>query len=100
MRSAGPKPSNEREPLAGLVERVTFHNADSGFSVLRIKVRGRRDLVTVLGAHPTGGGGYCEEVRIGFPREAVREGVTGTAPRYQSASSPSQRTWSVGLSQR
>jgi exodeoxyribonuclease V alpha subunit len=31
------------------VERVTFHNADSGFCVLRIKARGHRDLVTVIG---------------------------------------------------
>jgi len=37
------------EALAGLVERVTFHNADSGFCVLRVKARGQRDLVTVVG---------------------------------------------------
>jgi exodeoxyribonuclease V alpha subunit len=36
--------------LAGLVERVTFHSAESGFCVLRVKVRGHRDLVTVLGS--------------------------------------------------
>src|SRR6204780_233964 len=53
MQSAGLKPSNARAPLAGLVERVTFHNADSGFCVLCIKVRGHRDLVTVLGAAPS-----------------------------------------------
>ena len=39
-----------REPLSGLVERVTFHSAETGFCVLRVKVRGHRDLVTVLGA--------------------------------------------------
>ena len=43
-------PLVEREALAGLVERVTFHNADNGFCVLRVKVRGQRDLVTVIGA--------------------------------------------------
>jgi hypothetical protein len=32
--------------LAGLVERVTFHNAENGFCVLRAKARGHRDLVT------------------------------------------------------
>ena len=42
--------AEQREPLAGLVERVTFHNADTGFAVLRVKVRGHRDLVTVLGS--------------------------------------------------
>src|SRR3954463_1107957 len=45
-----PAPLVEREALAGLVERVTFHNPDSGFCVLRVKVRGQRDLVTVVGA--------------------------------------------------
>jgi hypothetical protein len=32
--------SATREVLAGLVERVTFHNAENGFCVLRIKARG------------------------------------------------------------
>ena len=41
--------SSAQEVLAGLVERVTFHNADTGFCVLRIKARGHRDLVTVVG---------------------------------------------------
>ena len=36
------------ENLAGLVERVTFHNEENGFCVLRLKARGRRDLVTVV----------------------------------------------------
>jgi exodeoxyribonuclease V alpha subunit len=39
-----------REPLSGLVERITFHSAETGFCVLRVKVRGHRDLVTVLGS--------------------------------------------------
>jgi len=37
------------EALAGLVERVTFHNRENGFCVLRVKARGHRDLVTVVG---------------------------------------------------
>lgn len=41
--------SSPTEVLAGLVERVTFHNAENGFCVLRVKVRGQRDLVTVVG---------------------------------------------------
>src|SRR3982075_60761 len=43
-----PTRSNQ-EVLAGLVERVTFHNAESGFCVLRVKARGHRDLITVVG---------------------------------------------------
>jgi exodeoxyribonuclease V alpha subunit len=38
-----------QEVLAGVVERVTFHNAENGFCVLRIKARGHRDLVTIVG---------------------------------------------------
>ncbi|MCC6006793.1 MAG: ATP-dependent RecD-like DNA helicase [Rhodobacteraceae bacterium] len=37
------------EVLAGLVERVTFHNPENGFCVLRVKARGHRDLVTTIG---------------------------------------------------
>ena len=40
--------SSDGEILAGLVERVTFHNPENGFCVLRTKVRGHRDLVTVV----------------------------------------------------
>jgi exodeoxyribonuclease V alpha subunit len=42
--------NTERAPLSGLVERVTFHSAETGFCVLRVKVRGQRDLVTVIGS--------------------------------------------------
>jgi exodeoxyribonuclease V alpha subunit len=40
------------ETLAGSVERVTFHNADNGFAVLKVQTRGKRDLVTVVGHTP------------------------------------------------
>ena len=43
-----PEPSAQ-EVLAGLVERVTYHNAENGFCVLRAKARGHRDVVTVVG---------------------------------------------------
>src|SRR5580700_6926349 len=41
--------SSTQEVLAGFVERVTFHNSENGFCVLRAKARGHRDLVTVIG---------------------------------------------------
>src|SRR5271169_4543912 len=45
-----PQPKLSRqEVLAGPIERVTFHNEESGFCVLRIKARGHRELVTVIG---------------------------------------------------
>jgi hypothetical protein len=43
-----PEPSIQ-EVLAGLVERVTYHNAENGFCVLRARARGHRDVVTVVG---------------------------------------------------
>ncbi len=37
------------ESLSGLIERVTFFNEDTGFSVVKVKVNGQREPVTVLG---------------------------------------------------
>ena len=39
--------------LAGLIERVVFHNPDNGFCVLRVKARGHRDLQAVVGRVPS-----------------------------------------------
>jgi len=47
--TAQPTEVHRTEVLAGSIERVTFHSAESGFCVLRIKARGHRDLVTVVG---------------------------------------------------
>jgi exodeoxyribonuclease V alpha subunit len=35
--------------LNGQIERITFSNEESGFTIAKVKVRGRRDLVTVVG---------------------------------------------------
>ena len=48
--TAGPS-SPALDQVSGLVERVTFHNDDSGFCVLRLQVKGERDLVTLF-VHP------------------------------------------------
>src|SRR5215203_3240903 len=37
------------EALAGTVERVTYHNADNGFAVLKVQTRGKCDLITLVG---------------------------------------------------
>jgi hypothetical protein len=45
-----PEPEkSSQDVLAGLIERVTYHNAETGFCVLRTKARGHRDVVTVVG---------------------------------------------------
>jgi len=41
------------ETLAGLIERVTFFNEENGFSVLKVKVRGHHEPVTVVGSLPS-----------------------------------------------
>ncbi len=40
------------DTLTGVVERVTYFNAETGYSVLRLNVRGQADLVTVVGTLP------------------------------------------------
>ena len=35
--------------LNGQIERITFANEENGFTIAKVKVRGRRDLVTVVG---------------------------------------------------
>jgi Holliday junction resolvasome RuvABC DNA-binding subunit len=44
-----PPDLSTQEVLAGLIERVTYHNEENGFCVLRIKARSHRELVTVIG---------------------------------------------------
>ncbi len=38
------------EYLRGVTERITYSNDDTGFSVIKIKVKGYADLVTVVGS--------------------------------------------------
>src|SRR5712691_10686640 len=70
------------EQLTGAVERVTFHSEETGFCVLRVKVRGHRDLVTVVGTAATitpgeyieGQGGWVTDRTHGlqFKTQALR----------------------------
>src|SRR5215212_3132695 len=57
FRPAQQNASRPVEVLAGTVERVTFHNAESGFAVLKVQTRGKRDLITVVGHAPVIGAG-------------------------------------------
>jgi exodeoxyribonuclease V alpha subunit len=53
MGASSPATDTATEEIAGLVERVTYFNEESGYAVLRVKVRGHRDQVTVLGSVPS-----------------------------------------------
>ncbi|HZA94381.1 MAG TPA: ATP-dependent RecD-like DNA helicase, partial [Gemmatimonadales bacterium] len=57
LRPAQSHESIPLEALAGTVERVTYHNAENGFCVLKVQVRGKRDLVVVVGHTPSVGAG-------------------------------------------
>ena len=37
------------EAISGVVERITFHNEDSGYAVLRVRVPKNRDIITIVG---------------------------------------------------
>lgn len=54
MQPPSPAPP---ESLSGLVERVTFFNEENGFAVLRVRVKGHRDEVTVVGSLPAANAG-------------------------------------------
>ena len=47
-----PAAPDQFDQVAGLVERVTFHNGENGFCVLRLQVKGERELVTLIGHTP------------------------------------------------
>src|SRR3954451_1739104 len=57
VRPAQIERSTPVEALAGTIERVTFHNEENGFCVLKVQARGKRDLVTVVGHAPAIGAG-------------------------------------------
>jgi exodeoxyribonuclease V alpha subunit len=56
------------EQLTGVIERITFHNMDNGYCVLRVAARGHRDLVTVVG--------HTQQVIAGEYVSATGEWVT------------------------
>jgi len=53
MNAAIPERGLTTEEISGLIERVTFHNNDSGFCVLRLRTQGHREETTVIGSLPS-----------------------------------------------
>ncbi len=41
--------ADQEEKISGLIERVTYHNLENGFCVLKLAVKGKKDLVIVVG---------------------------------------------------
>ena len=80
------EPQKFAESLSGLIERVTFFNEENGFAVLKVKVKGHRDQVTVLGSLPsvsagewvTAQGRWIQDREFG--RQFRAEMLASTAP--------------------
>jgi exodeoxyribonuclease V alpha subunit len=61
------------EHLQGIVERVTYHAEDSGYTVARLKAPGERDLITIVGSFPDIHAGQTLRL-TGFWREHLKYG--------------------------
>jgi exodeoxyribonuclease V alpha subunit len=53
MSATIPEHKSVTEEISGLIERVTFHNDESGFCDPSRRVRGHRDEITVIGSLPS-----------------------------------------------
>jgi len=74
--SSSPREHETRptEHLQGIVERVTYHAEDSGYTtVARLKAPGARDLVTIVGRFPDIHAGQSLRL-VGYWREHVKYG--------------------------
>ncbi|MDB5058529.1 MAG: recombinase [Chloroflexi bacterium] len=67
------------ETLQGTVDRITFYNPQNGFSVIRVRIRGRREPVAVVGTMPA--------VQPG--ESLILEGGWNTDPRHGAQFQPS-----------
>jgi len=66
-------PHPPAEHLQGIVERVTYHAEDSGYTVARLKAPGERDLITIVGRFPDIHAGQTLRL-TGFWREHPKYG--------------------------
>lgn len=87
MPVKAPPPTKQfAESLSGLIERVTFFNEENGFAVLKVKAKGHRDQVTVIGSLPsvsagewvTAEGRWIQDREFGLQFRA--EMLSSTAP--------------------
>ena len=89
-----------------MIERVTFHSEETGFAALRVKVKGYRELVTVIGAlasvnageWSTAQGNWVQDKEHGLqlePRSSSRallnreRGLKNTSPALDQRHRPS-----------
>jgi len=66
-------PQPPAEHLQGIIERVTYHAEDSGYTVARLKAPGERDLITIVGRFPDIHAGQTLRL-TGYWREHLKYG--------------------------
>ncbi len=76
--------SGESESLIGVVERLTYHSAESGYRVARLKSSGHRDLVTIVGSFPNIQAGQTLKL-AGIWREHPKFGQQFQVSQYQES---------------
>jgi exodeoxyribonuclease V alpha subunit len=74
--------STQQESLTGVVERLTYHSSESGYSVARLKANGHKDLVTIVGSFPNIQAGQTLKL-IGLWREHPKFGSQFQVTQYQ-----------------
>ena len=72
-KSTNRAPQLPTEHLQGIVERVTYHAEDSGYTVARLKAPGERDLITIVGRFPDIHAGQTLRL-TGYWREHLKYG--------------------------
>ncbi len=73
MKTPGANALQQSERLTGSIERVTFHSDETGFCVLKVKVTGQREPVSVLGTAAVIGAGETVEA-VGYWRVDANHG--------------------------
>ena len=70
------------ETIQGVVERLTYHSPESGYSVARLKAPGERDLITIVGSFPNLQAGQTLKL-VGFWRNHQQYGSQFQVTQYQ-----------------
>jgi exodeoxyribonuclease V alpha subunit len=71
--------NNQEEIVRGVIDRITFHNQQNGYSVLQVTVKGKKQKITVVGniINPRPGadivarGSYIEHAKFGSQLQAI-----------------------------
>ena len=74
--------SQPEEFLTGVVERLTYHSEESGYTVARLKTKGSRDLVTVVGNFANIQAGQTLQLK-GFWRDHPKHGAQFQVTQYK-----------------